>query len=83
LKKSSMNLTQVHYPRKGCSGIGLGDLDGDGDLDAFVAQGNLGQDSGGGLPNEVWFNEKQSKFFFSYLFYFVLFILCSLIGYVA
>ncbi|MBU7045919.1 MAG: VCBS repeat-containing protein [Theionarchaea archaeon] len=47
------------------SGIGLGDLDGDGDLDAFVAQGDLGLDSGGGIPNEVWFNEKQSSFLFA------------------
>ncbi|MBU7019186.1 MAG: VCBS repeat-containing protein [Theionarchaea archaeon] len=41
------------------SGIGLGDLDGDGDLDALVVHGELGEDSGGGIPNEVWFNEKQ------------------------
>jgi hypothetical protein len=39
------------------SGIGLGDLDGDGDLDAFIAHGQLGLSSGGGLPNEVWWNE--------------------------
>ncbi len=39
------------------SGIGLGDLDGDGDLDAFVAHGELGRDTGGGIPNEVWLNE--------------------------
>lgn len=39
------------------SGIGLGDLDGDGDLDAFVVHGELGRDSGGGIPNEVWLNE--------------------------
>jgi hypothetical protein len=39
------------------SGIGLGDFDGDGDLDAFVAHGQLGMDSGGGLPNEVWLNQ--------------------------
>ncbi len=38
-------------------GIGLEDLDGDGDLDAFVAHGELGSDSGGELPNEVWLNE--------------------------
>ena len=35
------------------SGIGLGDLDGDGDLDAFIAHGQLGLSEGGGLPNEV------------------------------
>lgn len=39
------------------SGIGLGDLDGDGDLDAFVAHGELGLNTGGGIPNEVWLNE--------------------------
>ncbi len=39
------------------SGIGLGDLDGDGDLDAFIAHGQLGLSEGGGLPNEVWWNE--------------------------
>ncbi|MCP4540086.1 MAG: VCBS repeat-containing protein [Chloroflexi bacterium] len=39
------------------SGVGLGDLDGDGDLDAFVVHGELGRDSGGELPNEVWLNE--------------------------
>jgi len=39
------------------SGVGLGDLDGDGDLDAFVAHGELGQESGGGVPNEVWLNQ--------------------------
>jgi L-ascorbate metabolism protein UlaG (beta-lactamase superfamily) len=39
------------------SGIGLGDLDGDGDLDAFVVHGELGRDKGGGVPNEVWLNE--------------------------
>jgi len=39
------------------SGIGLGDLDGDGDLDAFVVHGELGRDGGGGIPNEVWLNE--------------------------
>jgi uncharacterized protein (TIGR02145 family) len=38
------------------SGIGLGDLDGDGDLDAFVAHGELGEASGGEIPNEVWLN---------------------------
>jgi WD40 repeat protein len=38
-------------------GVELGDLDGDGDLDAFVANGELWRDSGGGLPDEVWLNE--------------------------
>jgi len=41
------------------SGIGLGDLDGDGDIDAFVVHGQLGQESGGGMPNEVWLNETR------------------------
>jgi len=39
------------------SDAGLGDLDGDGDLDAFVVHGQLWRDSGGGLPNKVWLNE--------------------------
>jgi hypothetical protein len=39
------------------SGVGLGDLDGDGDLDAFIVHGQLGLSSGGGLPNEVWWNK--------------------------
>jgi hypothetical protein len=38
------------------SSVALGDLDGDGDLDAFVSHGELWQESGGGLPNAVWFN---------------------------
>ena len=37
--------------------VSLGDLDGDGDLDAFIAHGQLGLSEGGGLPNEVWWNE--------------------------
>jgi len=39
------------------SRIVLGDLDGDGDLDAFIAHGQLGLSEGGGLSNEVWWNE--------------------------
>lgn len=38
------------------SGIAFGDLDGDGDPDAFVTHGGLGLSVGGGMPNEVWFN---------------------------
>jgi hypothetical protein len=34
--------------------IVLGDLDNDGNIDAFVVLGELGQDSGGEMPNEVW-----------------------------
>ena len=37
--------------------VALGDLDGDGDLDAFVTHGNMMQSSGGGQPNQVWFNQ--------------------------
>jgi hypothetical protein len=38
------------------SDVELGDLDGDGDLDAFVTHGDMRLESGGGLPNEVWLN---------------------------
>ena len=41
------------------SGIGLGDLDSDGDLDAFVTHGELGRSNNGELPNEVWLNETR------------------------
>jgi hypothetical protein len=41
------------------SGIALGDLDGDGDLDAFVTHGETWQESGGELPNKVWLNETK------------------------
>ncbi len=40
-------------------GIALGDMDGDGDLDAFV--GNIGSASGG-QPNKVWLNDGNGNF---------------------
>jgi hypothetical protein len=51
LRDSGLTLSNVFS-----SGIGLGDLDGDGDMDAFVVHGELGQASNGGVANEVWFN---------------------------
>ena len=41
-------------------GVALGDLDGDGDLDAFVANGTA--DRGYGRPNQVWLNNGAGKF---------------------
>jgi hypothetical protein len=38
-------------------GAALGDLDGDGDLDAFIAHGETWREGGGELPNDVWVNE--------------------------
>ena len=40
-------------------GLALGDLDGDGDLDAFTANGTPGSD---GHPNEVWLNDGAGVF---------------------
>lgn len=47
----------------GSEAIDLGDLDGDGDLDAFVGntQGN-GEDMQNDLPNEVWLNDGRGHF---------------------
>lgn len=39
------------------NGVALGDLDGDGDADAFVAN-----DAGGGEANHVWFNQGNGLF---------------------
>jgi hypothetical protein len=39
------------------AGVGLGDLDGDGDLDAFVANGQSFPE-----PNKVWFNDGHGSF---------------------
>jgi hypothetical protein len=41
----------------GTKSIALGDLDGDGDLDAFVANGSEGSE-----PNAVWLNEGNGRF---------------------
>ncbi len=50
--KSDLNLGNLYS-----SYTALGDLDGDGDLDAFIAHGETGQENGGELPNKVWLNE--------------------------
>lgn len=50
--QSSLTLGNLYSTK-----AGLGDLDGDGDLDAFIAHGETWQENGGGLPNEVWLNE--------------------------
>ncbi len=51
LTDSGLSLSDVFS-----SGVGLGDLDNDGDLDAFVSHGELGKSIGGEVPEEVWLN---------------------------
>jgi len=47
-------------PSSNAQGVDLGDLDGDGDLDAFVA--NTGS-SDEGSGNTIWLNDGQGKFY--------------------
>jgi large repetitive protein len=45
--------------------VALGDLNGDGTIDAFVGNSGMGGDpnnDNGGAPNEVWFNDGQGNF---------------------
>ena len=37
--------------------VSLGDQDDDGDLDDFIVHDQLSLSEGGGMPNEVWWNE--------------------------
>lgn len=48
-------------PNQRSLGVALGDLDGDGDLDAFNANG-WGSSAHVGKPNEVWFNDGLGQF---------------------
>jgi WD40 repeat protein len=52
-----LSLSLLYLGNPPSYGVELGDLDGDGDIDAFVANGELWRAGGGGLPDEVWFNE--------------------------
>jgi len=45
--------SEQRLARLACDPPVLGDFDADGDLDASAAHGELGQDTGGGIPNEV------------------------------
>jgi hypothetical protein len=49
--------TSIYMGSTFCSAVALGDLDGDGDLDAFVAHTDWREDRGG-KPNRVWLNGK-------------------------
>ena len=42
-----------------CTASAFGDLDGDGNLDVFIAHGDQANDNGGGIPNRVWLSAGQ------------------------
>ena len=51
-----LSATGAELGSDGGQDVALGDLDGDGDLDAFVAGGELDGERGLPRPNSVWFN---------------------------
>ncbi len=54
------NFSQSWHAQTGpVSAAALGDLDGDGDLDAFLGKGDV---AAGRLPDEVWLNDGQGNF---------------------